>query len=441
MQQMNDAGVVSEAVARRAMEEVLPRVAADDAVLHLRHNRESTTRFSNNAIAQGIFRDRLTTTLTVAFGNKIGTASVDSIEAEDLHALVRRAEEVARLAPPDPEFVPSLGPQQYADVHGYFGSTADLTEEGAAGIVRRIVGAAARASMKASGTVETSAWAEAVATKNGLFAWYPGTLAEVGCTLTAPDSTGWARDACADLDRLDPERLAETAIDTARRSAKPGPVEPGRHTAVLLPAATARLGAQLVYSANARLTLEGLTFLSGIEDRKLAGNGITIYSDPLQPEVPMTPFDEEGVPRRRTLWVDRGEFKGMWWDRWTAQRNGTDPVPLPESLCMEGTGRSLDDLISGVERGILVTHFWYVRSVKADQTLVTGLTRDGTFWIEDGKIVRPVKNLRFNDTCIGMLQRAVDIGRPERCTGPETFPSVFPPIVVRDWNFVGVTEF
>jgi predicted Zn-dependent protease len=208
-----------------------------------------------------------------------------------------------------------------------------------------------------------------------------------------------------------------------------------------MPAASARLAVPLLAGANARVTLEGLTYLSGQVGRKLAGDEITIWSDPQHPDLPYLPFDAEGIPRRRVTWIDRGVFGQMWWDRWTARQNGVEPVPLPGSLCMTGTDRSVEDLIGGIERGILVTHIWYVRSVKEDQTLVTGLTRDGTFWIEEGRIRHPVRNLRFNDTALGMMQRTTDIGSPQRCVGPETFPSVFPPLVVRDWNFVGVTDF
>ena len=191
----------------------------------------------------------------------------------------------------------------------------------------------------------------------------------------------------------------------------------------------------------ARTTYEGLTFLSGRIGEKFAGEEITVYSDPQHPDIPYALFDSEGVSRREAIWIDRGVFSGMWWDRWTAHDHGTEPIPGPGSLCMDGTDRSIEDLIAGIDRGILVTHVWYVRPVKADQTLVTGMTRDGTFRIEGGRSGPPVRNLRFNDTGLGMLRRAVAVGRPERCISQESPPSVVPPLVVRDWNFVGVTEF
>ncbi len=433
--------LLSKDQARRVAETVLDLISADDAVFNLDHRQRGTTRFSNNAIAQGMHQDRMTASLTVAFGNRLGTASVDSTDDDDLRKLVHRAEEIARLTPPDPEHLPSLGPQEYPTVDAFFEPTARFTEEDAARTVRGIIGPASAAGFRASGTVETLVAATTVATRNGLFAYHRGTKAEIGCTVTAADSSGWARDTAADCSRIDSARLVATAIDLARRSAAPEAIPPGRYTVLFMPPAAARLALPAVGNANARLTLEGLTYLSGRVGAKLAGDDITLYSDPGSPDIPCAPFDDDGVPRDRMTWVDQGIFSGMMWDRWTAHANGVLPVPWPGNLCMDGTDTPLENLIAGIDRGLLVTHVWYVRSVKMDQTLVTGMTRDGTFRIEGGKVVGPVRNLRFNDTSLGLLQRTVAIGRPERCISQETLPSLFPPLVVEGWNFVGVTEF
>jgi predicted Zn-dependent protease len=433
--------ILSEGQARRTAERLLGFVTADDAVVNLNHSRESTVRFSGNAIAQNIHCDRLTARLTVAFENRKGTASVDAIDDDSLRALARRAEEIARLTPPDPEFLPSLGAQEYLPVAAYFEDAARLSEVELGGAARQVIAPAAAAGLQVSGTVEASVKAECVATSNGLFAYHAGTRGEVGCTVATGDSTGWARDTALRLGDLRPDRVAEQAIASALRARSPRPIEPGRYTTLFLPSAVNHLASVLVWLASARYALEGLTYLSGRDDRKLAADVITIRSDPQDPRFPSSPFDSEGVPRRRTLWVDRGNFDQMWWERWTAHDQGVEPVPPPEHLFMDGSDRLLEDLVAGVDRGVLVTRFWYVRFVKQDQTLVTGMTRDGTFRIEDGRIVHPLKNLRFNDTCLGMLSRVEAIGTPQRCTGTETNAGYFPSLVVRDWNFVGVTEF
>ena len=205
--------------------------------------------------------------------------------------------------------------------------------------------------------------------------------------------------------------------------------------------AASHLADYLIWWADARTTQEGLTYLSDRLGRKLAGDDITLYSDPQDPRLPACPFNSEGVPRKRVTWVDRGVFKQLWCDRWTAHKAGVEPVPGPSATILAGGEKTASDLIATIERGIIVTHFWYIRSVKADETLVTGMTRDGTFLIEDGKIKHGVKNMRFNESCLGMLQRPAAIGKPGSCVDIELLPGLFPPIVVRDWNFVSSTDF
>ena len=275
----------------------------------------------------------------------------------------------------------------------------------------------------------------------GLFAYHAATRGEIGCTVASADSSGWARDVSMRLSDLDPGGLVEAAMASARRGTSPQVIAPGRYTTLFLPSAVNHLTSIPVWLADARRTLEGLTFLSDRDDRKLASERITIWSDPQEPRLSSAPFGDDGVPRRRTVWVDQGDFRQMSWDRWTARKNGVEPVPPAEILCMDGTDQSLDDLIAGIDRGVLVTRLWYTRFLKIDQTLITGMTRDGTFWIENGRIKHALRNLRFNDTCLGALSRVVAVGRPQRCTATETGPGFFPPLVVRDWNFVDVTGF
>ncbi len=437
----SESPVLSPEQAHHVVERVLGLVAADDAVLRLNHLRQSTVRFSGNAIAQSIHQDRLTFSLTVFFGQRKGTAQVDAVDDDSLRSLVRRAEEVARLAPPDPEYLPSLGPQDYPSVTAFSPETARLPEREIAEAARRMIAPAAAAGLRASGTVEASVEASGVATKNGLFAFHIESRGEAGCTVATPDSTGWARDAALGIEELRPEQLAEQAVATALRARSPRSVAPGRYPTLFLPAAVNHLVSILPWQASARYTLDGLTYLSGKEDLHLASDLVTLRSDPADPRFPSCPFDEEGVPRRRVVWIDRGDFRQMWWERWTAREHGVDAVPPPGPGFMDGSEQPVDDLIRGIERGVLVTRFWYVRFVKPDQTLVTGMTRDGTFWIEDGKVQHPLRNLRFNDTCLGMVQRVAAIGRPERCVSVETGPGFFPPLVVEGWNFVESTEF
>ncbi len=427
--------------ARAIGEKVLKLSQADDVVVNIGHGREALTRLANNSIVLNVFTERREVSVTVAFDGRKGMAGCDSTDEADLKAMVQRAEEVARISPPDPEFLPSLGPQEYLPVEAHFPATANLDAEGRARLALQLIDPVKQAGYKVAGTVETSEEARAVVTKNGCFAYHPRTDAQVGCTVTAPDSTGWARDATVDIERIPVGDLARAAVEQARKSAAPKAVEPGKYTVVLMPPATGHLSEYLLWWADARTTKEGLTYLSERLGQKLCGDDITLYSDPQDPRMPACPFNGEGVPRKKMTWVDKGLFNQLWYDRWTAKEAGVDPIPSPNVPIMVGTDKTANDLIATVERGILVTHFWYVRTVKADETLVTGMTRDGTFLIEDGKIKHGVKNMRFNESCLGMLQRTIGIGKPGSCADVELMPSLFPPIVVTDWNFVSTTDF
>lgn len=427
--------------ARRIGEKVLKITQADDAIVNIDHSREALTRIANNSIVLNVLTEARSVGVTVAFGNRMGSASCDSVEDDALEATVRRAEEIARVSPPDPEFLPSWGAQEYMPVEAWFESTAALGPEDRARLAIQLIEPAKAADLRLAGTVETSESATCVMTRNGLFGYHPRTDAQIGCTVTAPTSSGWARDVTVDIDRISPEKLGRAAVKQALDSANPKPVEPGKYDVVLMPAASGHLAEYLLWWADARPTLDGLTYLSGRVGQKLAGDDITLYTDPSDPRLPSAPFDMRGLPRRKTVWIDKGTFGQLAWDPWTAKQHGIDPVPPARTPIMVGTEQSAMDLIKNVERGILVTHFWYVRAVKADETLVTGMTRDGTFLIEDGEIKRGVNNMRWNDSCLGMLQRTVAIGKPGSCADVELMPSLFPPIVVKDWNFVATTDF
>jgi predicted Zn-dependent protease len=430
----------SEDECREIAERALGFVTADEALVRITQRRERTTRFAGNAISFNAATERARVTARVAFGARVGTSSVESTDEDALREVVRRAEEAARETPADPEFLPCLGPQEYLPVDAWRPETAAI--DGAEQILpaQEMIEAARAADCVAAGTVETGATVTALATTHGLFARHARTDAEIGCTITAADSSGWARRRECDVRRLDARALAREAIDLARRSAAPRALPAGRYTVLFRPAAVADLVPVLPMLSDARRTDAGLTFLSGRVGEKLAGDSITLRSDPGHPHSPTQPFDSEGLPQGKRAWIDRGRFVGQPCDRWTAQRSGREAVPMPRSFVMEGTERSLDALVAGIARGVLVTRLWYIRPVKIEQTLLTGMTRDGTFLIEDGRITGGVRSLRFNDSVLGMLQRTVEIGVAEPC-GSEYFSAIFPPLVVRDWEFVSATGF
>jgi len=418
---------------------ILERVRADDALVTLQRVRQMSTRFAANLVSQNVDLETQRVTVEVAFGDRRGSAKVESFDPEALDAVVQRAEEAAREAPPDPEFLPFLGPQEYLPVEAWDEATADLPAADRIGIAQDVITAVRRASCQAAGTVEITPSETAVATRAGLFAWHARTDVEIGCTVTAPDSSGWAHDVSGQVGGISAASVAARAIEGALGSARPRTLQAGRYTVVLLPAAASNLLGILVGSMDARMTDEGTTFLSGKVGERLAGEEIHVTSDPRDPALPTMPFSSEGVPHQPVTWIDRGFFVGRHADRFTARRLELPPTPFPLALRMEGTDKPLPQLIAGVERGILVTRFWYIRPLQMHETLWTGMTRDGTFLIEDGRIAGGVASMRWNDSCLGMLQRTIDRGTPELC-GYAGNCVVCPPLVVRDWNFVSSAE-
>ena len=243
-----------------------------------------------------------------------------------------------------------------------------------------------------------------------------------------------------DSSKLNSGTATSVAIQKAKASAEAQAIEPGKYTVILEPLAASNLLGGIVNQMNARNADEGRSFLSkqGGGTRlgeKLFDERVNIYSDPTHPEVPVSPWTGDGLPRKKMTWIENGVVKNMVYSRYWAEKNGVEPIPSPGAIIMEGGNESLADLIRSTERGVLVTRFWYIRSVDPQTLLVTGLTRDGTFFIENGQIKFPVKNFRFNESPIVMLNNIEAMGRPERVNG-----SMIPPMKIRDFTFTSLSD-
>jgi predicted Zn-dependent protease len=347
--------------------------------------------------------------------------------------------------------MPELGPQQYSEAHGWGDSTATLDPAGRAAAVRRVADPARGAGLVATGYLETNAGSSAVATSAGLFAYARETATAMTTTVRTPDGTGsgWAGSAHYQWARIDPADLGARAIEKARRSQNPVAVEPGRYTVVLEPTAVGNLVQLIGFALNARAADEGRSFFTkpGGGNKigmKVVDERITIASDPLDADVPTTPFTGEGNPVRRTAWIENGVVRNLVYDRYWAQQKNVPATPFIGSLRMSGGDASIDDLIASTARGILVTRFWYIRPVDPRTILYTGLTRDGTFLIENGKITRAAKNFRFNESPIFMLNNLKAMGRPVRVSASEdgspSLAVMVPPIKVRDFTFTSLSD-
>jgi len=437
----------AEALARRA----LSMATAEATRVSIQSGTRGNTRFAVNQISTA--GDDFNTTITVRslYGRRSASVTTNKLDDDGLRYAVETSERLAKLAPEDPEEMGELPPQQYAESQGWSDATAALEPDGRARAVRAITEATRAADLHGTGYLETTAGSFAVANSKGLFAYARGTGTALTTTVRTPDGSGsgWAGESHHDFSRLNPASIGERAIQKARLSANAVAIEPGRYTVVLEPTAVANLVQLLGFALNARNADEGRSFFSkpGGGNKigmKIVDERVTIVSDPLDPEVPANTFTGEGLPTSRTIWIENGVVKNLSYDRFWAQKSGRPPVPFVGSLRMNGGSASMEEMIASTPRGILVTRFWYIRPVDPRTILYTGLTRDGTFLIENGRITKAIKNLRFNESPVFMLNNLEAMGAPVRVSASESgSPGLaisVPPIKVRDFTFTSLSD-
>jgi predicted Zn-dependent protease len=414
------------------------------------------TRFAASEIttAGGVSDTNVTITSTV--GRRRASASTNVLDDASLKRTVELAERLAKLAPEDPELMPELAAQQYASVSAFVDRTAELSPEARARAAQTVIDAeqARTNRLAVAGYIEANAGATAVATNAGLFGYHSSTDVSMSTTARTPDGTGsgYAVAGSRDWADVDAAALGRRAAGKALASRNPQAIEPGMYTVVLEPQAVDDVLPLLAGSFNARGTDEGRTAFAKAGGTKLgeriADERVTIYSDPTDADLLMQPFDAEGLPLRRVTWIDKGVLKNLAYSRFWADKKGVQPTGgggggfggfgggLPGGLKMVGGTKTVDELVAGTQRGILVTRFWYIRFLDQRTVMVTGLTRDGTFLIENGKITRPLKNFRWNESPLFMLNKIDELGRAERTQAGRVVPS----LRVRDWNFTSLSD-
>jgi predicted Zn-dependent protease len=437
--------------ARELTQRVLGFATADETRVSVGSGAQGNTRFAVNQISTAGDNYNTTVTIRSVFGKRAGQSATNALDDASLRRTVETAERLAKLSPEDPEYMPELGPQQYEEGRGWDDSTAALDPTLRAAAVRAITEPARADGLVATGYLESNGGSFAVANHKGLFAWSRSTGAALTTTVRTPDGTGsgWAGAAHHDWSRITPADLGARAIDKAKRSVNPAAVEPGRYTVILEPTAVGNLVQLINFALNARNADEGRSFFSkqgggNKIGEKVVDERVTLVSDPHDPEAYANTFTGEGVPTARTTWIENGVVRNLAYDRYWAEKQGVPTRPQVGSLRMSGGNSSIEEMIANTQRGILVTRFWYIRPVDPRTILYTGLTRDGTFLIENGRISRAVQNLRFNESPIFMLNNLEAMGRPVRVSASESgsagFAVVVPPIKARDFNFTSLSE-
>ena len=423
---------------------------ADQARVNITSEWSGNTRFADASITTSGGITDTSVNVTVTLGRRRASASTNVLDEAALKRTVDLAIRLARLSPEDSELMPELGPQTYGAVNAFVQRTADLDPEMRSGAVSRAVDAAAAAGKPAgaifsAGFLEANARALAVATSAGLFAYHRSTDADFSVTARTPDGTGsgWASAGSRDFAAVDPVSIGRIAAQKAVASRNPQSIEPGLYTAVLEPQAVNDLVPLLSGALNARTADEGRSPFSkpGGGTRigeQVMDERVTLYSDPADRALLGQPFDNDGLPLARVVWIEKGVLRNLSYSRFWAQKQGARPTgpPLAGGLTLAGGTKSTEEVIAGCERGILVTHFFYIRSLDARTVLQTGLTRDGTFLIEKGKISRALKNFRWNESPLLMLNRLEEIGRPM----PTSAGRMMPALCIREFDFSSLSD-
>lgn len=447
------------AAARDVFRRVLAASRVEETELMLHATISELTRFANNAIHQNVAERQLSLSVRAVHDGRTARASTNRLDDASIRAVVERAEALARSQQRDPDLLPMAGPQSYSPVARESGATAALTPDARAARVGEMVAIAQDDGLTAAGIVANSHSAFTIMNSRGLEAHYRDTSAEYSVTMLAADSSGWAKGNSPDAASLDPAAGARRAAEKARLSAQPIELPPGRYPVILEPAAVLDLLGFLFWDFGGLAVLDQRSCLTGRVGAELFGHNINVMDDAYHPLQSGAPFDGEGVPRQRVPLIENGVVRGLVYARPTAARMqrekpelGAQPTghgfPLPNeygeapmNIVMAGGDTDLDAMIAGLSRGILVTRLWYIREVDPYRKILTGMTRDGTFLIENGRLAKGVRNFRFNQSVIEMLRQVQALGRSVRASGEESFDMVVPPLLVADFNFTEVTKF
>jgi len=410
--------------------------------VELTGTKTGNIRFARNSVSTSGETYNLSLSITSVFGKKLGTATVNEFDNASLEKAVRRSEEVAKLAPENAEYVTMPGPQKYLESNGFLDTTAKMEPAYRAKMMKDSILPVKENKLTAAGFLSDSAGFEALGNSKGLFAYNKSTSVDFSVTVRTADGTGsgYGSGDYNDSSLLNTKLSTGIAIQKAIASKGARALEPGKYTVILEPTAGGELISFMINAMDARTADEGRSFLSkkGGGTRvgeKLLDERITIYSDPSNKDIPGKPFTAEGMPLEKVLWFDKGVVKNMSYSRYWAQNKGVAPIPQPDGFIMEGGTASLADMIKETEKGILVTRFWYTRWLDPQTLLYTGLTRDGTFYIENGQIKYPVKNFRFNESPVIMLNNVDAIGKPVRTRG-----NMVPPLRIRDFTFSSLSD-
>jgi PmbA protein len=445
--------------------------SADDIEVLFFGGKSALTRFANNVIHQNVAEENYGISVRTVFGGRTARATTNKLDDESLKRVVEASESLAKVQHPDPDLPPMFDGRTSKSARApipsrYFEATAAITPEVRAQGVERMVSVAKKHKLTAAGIYANSASIEGIFNSRGVAEWHTQSSSDISITMLADDSSGWQKGNSPDVGKLDSGRLAEIAAQKAIESAGPSEISPGKYTVILEPAAVLDIVGFMFYDFGGLAILDQRSFLNNRIGQRIFGENISIWDDVSHPLQSGSPFDGEGVPRQSLPLVKNGVVKRLVYARGTAAKmkvseykDKVGPIeptghgfPLPNEIGeaplnivfgdpADADAKSVDEMIDSTDRAVLVTRLWYIREVDPYEKILTGMTRDGTFLVENGKIRHGLLNFRFNESLLHMLSNVEQMSHPVRASGEESFDMVVPAMKVRDFNFTEVTKF
>ncbi len=438
--------MLSREEAKKITDRVLSFTSFPDCTVLLVNSETASIRFALNSVTTSGFQVSQAIEIQVTKDNKTGITTLSEFDDKSVREAVRRAEQLSEVAPPNPEFMPGLGPQKYTNFENFVDGTASARNQEMIPGVRTVIEGARLKNFVAAGFFQRDATVSVVTNKGGLFAYDRSTDSRLSATIRTPDgsSSGWASRQSPDIARIDASAVATAATEKCDRWRNPKRLDPGHYTVVLEPTAVSDLLPRINF--NARAAEEGRSYLSKkgggtLLGEKMFPESITLRSDPFDKRTRGSIVaDDSGLPAAPITWIEKGVVKNFQYDRYWAMQTGKQPTSRVDQLLLEGGADSLESLIASVDRGLLVTRFFYIRALNPQTLQYTGITRDGLFLIEKGKITSAAGNFRFNESIVHLLQNVVKMGVPERAQGQETDGMIAPALVVKDFSFTSVSD-
>lgn len=449
------ASLSNTAQLRKTIDSVLrlgKAAGADETEVQLDETIDALTRFANNAIHQNVAERGIVISVRTVVDGRTARASTNRLDADSLRAAVESSLQLAHSQPRNPKLLRMPDKQGYRSVNRFSPVTAALTPEARARAVKQACDLAVRSGQVAAGIFSSGQSQHSIGNSRGLFAAYRQTEAEFSITMQDESAASWAKANSGSVSRFDPQGLAKRASAKAKLAKNPQELAPGKYTVILEPAATLDLVGFLFYDFAATALEDQRSCLNKRMGKQLFGKNISIVDDVFHPMQMGAAFDGEGMPRQRVSLVDKGVPKNLVYSRASAKRAGKKPTghgfalpneygEAPMNLVFGGGSSSVEEMIASTERGLLVTRVWYIREVDPYEKIMTGMTRDGLFLVENGRVTTAVRNFRFNQSLIELLQNVEEMGPAIRTTAEEAFEMVVPAMKVAGFHFTEPTKF